>query len=129
MEKSVTVKVNPSFNLEEFSNQLADMYRARGYSVDVTLFKSSSIIIFDKNTGGVNMVLGMGEGIKATCTYDDEKLIINFSDGDWTGKFVGFAVGWFLCLIPLFTAIAGTVKQTSLPKKISNDAAVIAVNL
>ena len=128
MAKSVMLKVNPSFNLEEFSNQLADMYRAKGYAVNVAMFNGNSIITFDKNTGGINMLLGMGEGIKATCTYNNENLIVNFSEGDWTGKIIGYAVGWFLCMIPFITAIIGTVKQTSLPKNISNDLTVIASN-
>ena len=122
------LKVGPAFNLEVFSNQLADTYRAKGFAVNVASFNGSSVITFDKNTGGINMLLGMGEGIKATCTLNNDSLIINFSDGDWTGKIVGLLVGWFLCLVPFITAIVGCVKQTSLPKSISNDATMLAAN-
>ena len=128
MANSVMLKVGPAFNLEVFSNQLADTYRAKGFAVNVASFNGSSVITFDKNTGGINMLLGMGEGIKATCTLNNDSLIINFSDGDWTGKIVGLLVGWFLCLVPFITAIVGCVKQTSLPKSISNDATMLAAN-
>ncbi len=128
MANSVMLKVNPAFDLEAFSNQLADTYRAKGFAVNVAAFNGSSIITFDKNTGGINMLLGMGEGIKSTCTLNNDSLIINFSDGDWTGKIIGLAVGWFLCLVPFITAIVGCVKQSSLPKSIANDATVLAAN-
>lgn len=128
MANSVMLKVNPSFDLEAFSNQLADAYRAKGFAVNVTTFDGSSIITFDKNTGGINMLLGMGEGIKATCTMNNDSLTINFSDGDWTGKIIGLAVGWIVCFVPFITAIVGCVKQTSLPKSIANDATVLAAN-
>lgn len=86
MANSTMLKVSPAFDLEAFSNQLADAYRAKGFAVNVAAFNGSSVITFDKNTGGINMLLGMGEGIKATCTLNNDSLIINFSDGDWTGK-------------------------------------------
>ena len=56
----------------------------------------------------------------------DGVLTINFSDGDWTGKIIGLCVGWFICFVPFITAIIGCVKQSQLPKKIGNDAMMIA---
>ncbi len=48
-------------------------------------------------------------------------LNITFTDAEWTSKIIGAVIGWFLCLIPLITAIIGVVRQTSLPKNIEND--------
>ena len=55
----------------------------------------------------------------------EETLIVSFSDGDWTSKIIGFAVGLFCC-IPFVTAIIGTLRQLSLPKDIENDITVLA---
>lgn len=126
MADTVFINVTPDFNMHAFVNQLAEKYRMEGFTVTVADFNNSVILTFDKNTGGINMLLGLGQGIKATCMLSNGVLSINFSDGDWTGKIIGLAVGWFICLIPFVTAIVGCVKQSQLPKNIGNDAMVIA---
>ncbi len=129
MANNVMFNVNPTFDMEVFAAKLADTYRAKGYDVNVANMNGMCTIAFDKGTGGINMLLGLGEGIKATITKMNDTLMINYSDAEWTGKIIGCVVGWFLCMIPMITAIIGIVKQTSLPKKISNDATMIASTL
>lgn len=119
------INVPPNFNLHMFAGQLAEKYRMDGFTVTVADFNNSVVITFDKNTGGINMLLGLGEGIKATCMVANGVLSINFSDGDWTGKIIGLVVGWFICLVPFITAIIGCVKQSQLPKNIGNDAMML----
>lgn len=126
MANNVMFNVKPSFEIESFATKLSEIYRMKGYAVNVAFMNNSAIITFEKNTGGMNMLLGLGEGIKATVMKNGDMVSIAFSDGEWTGKIIGFAVGWVLCLIPFITAIIGTVKQTSLPKSIGNDATMIA---
>lgn len=126
MANNVMFNVGANFDMSDFSEKLADMYRAKGYAVNVAYMNGTSIITFDKNTGGINMLLGMGEGIKATCMLSNNTLSINFSDGDWIGKIVACVVGWILCGIPVITGIIGIVKQTKLPKSISTDATMLA---
>ncbi len=126
MADTVFINVTPNFDLYMFANQLAEKYKMEGFNVTVANFNNSVVLTFDKNTGGINMLLGLGQGIKATCMLANGTLSINFSDGDWTGKIIGLAVGWFICLIPFITAIVGCVKQSQLPKNIGNDAMVIA---
>lgn len=121
--------VGPNFNLTTFSEQLAGLYRTKGFMVNVAYFNGNSVITFEKDVGGINYLLGLGEGIKATVSQNGNAVMINYSDGDWTGKIVGFAVGWILCFIPLITALIGTVKQLSLNDKITGDAMIIASNL
>lgn len=126
MADSVFFNVPPDFNLQMFAGQLAEKYRMEGFNVTVADFNNSVVLTFDKDTGGINMLLGLGQGIKATCMVVNGALSISFSDGDWTGKIIGLCVGWFVCFIPFITAIVGCVKQTQLPKKIGNDAMMIA---
>ena len=126
MADNVMFNVRPDFNMEAFSQRLAEMYRAKGYTVNAAMMNGCSIITFDKGTGGINTLLGMGEGIKATCTRMGDTVNISFSDAEWTGKIVGLAIGWILCFVPFITALIGVVRQTSLPTAIGNDAVLIA---
>lgn len=129
MADSIMFNVKPDFDLYEFSKRLAELYSAKGFTVNVTNINGSSIITFDKKTGGINILLGMGLGIKATCTLLNGALNISFTDAEWTGKIVACVVGWFLCWIPIITGIIGIVQQIQLPKDIGNDAKLIASNM
>ncbi len=126
MADTVYFNVAPDFDLQMFAGQLAEKYRMEGFTVTVANFNTAEVITFDKETGGINMLFGLGQGIKATCMVTDGVLTVNFSDGDWTGKIIGLLVGWFICLIPFITAIVGCVRQSQLPKKIGADAVMIA---
>lgn len=126
MADPARINVGPQFNMVNFSEQLASLYRSRGFAVTVTPFGTNTSIKFDKNTGGINMLLGLGQGVTANCTLDNNVLTVNYTNEDWTGKIIGFAVGWMLCFIPFITAIVGTVKQVQLTKGISTDAAMVA---
>lgn len=121
MASNFMLNVSPEFNMEAFSEQLANLYRARGYVVTVANVNGNAIISFEKNVGGINTILGLGEGVKANCMVNNGVLNVTFTDAEWTSKIIGAVIGWFLCLIPLITAIIGVVRQTSLPKNIEND--------
>lgn len=129
MANNVMFNVKPTFDMEVFTTRLADTYKAKGYTVNVVNMNGSCSITFDKGTGGINTLLGMGEGIKANITRMNDTVSINFSDAEWTGKIIGFVAGWFLCMIPFITASIGTMRQLSLPKSIANDATMIASSL
>lgn len=126
MANQIVFNVSPDFNIQMFAQQLAEKYRMEGFAVTVAEFNGSEIITFDKETGGINTVLGLGQGIKATCMVMNGALVIDFSDADWTGKIIGLIIGWFICLIPGITALIGAIRQSQLPKKITNDAMMIA---
>lgn len=125
MADTYNFAVPDTFDLNGFSMALADYYRKKGYVTTVANFGASTSINFDKDTGGINMLLGMGEGIQANCTVSNGMLTINFANAEWTGKIIGLAVGWFLCWIPFVTAIIGCVRQVNLPKSIGSDSAMI----
>ncbi len=122
MANTLMVDAPENFDLEKFSAELSETYQAKGFTVQVMKMKNGVRLKFDKKTGGINMLLGLGLGVTATCTLQrNGNLIVNYSDADWTGKIVGLIVGWFLCFIPVITAIIGCLKQSSLTKDIDND--------
>ena len=105
--------------------RLRDTYQSKGFRVNLMTMKNGVRIKFDKNCGGINMLLGLGKGITAVCTKQGDSLVVNYSDGDWVGKIVGLAVGWLMCLIPFITALVGLFGQFSLPKEINDEIMVI----
>lgn len=123
------LNVKPSFDMEVFAGKITDTYRAKGFTVNSVMMNGNCIITFNKGTGGINTILGMGKGIKATFVRANDTLSINFSDAEWTGKIIAIAVGWFLCLVPFITGIIGAVGQIGLPKEITNDATMIAAGM
>ena len=129
MADNVMINVRETFNMEAFAARLADTYRGKGYTVNVVNMNGIFSLTFDKGTGGINTLLGMGEGIKANITWMNGTVNINFSDAEWTVKIIGLVAGWFLCMIPFVTAIIGTTRQLSLPKSIANDAMMIAASM
>ena len=126
MADNVMFNVRPSFDLFRFAEELANQYRAKGYLVNVANLNGTAVIRFEKGTGGINSVVGLAEGIRATCLLMGNALTITFSDAEWTSKIIGFVIGWILCFIPIITAAIGTVRQLELPKSIAGDAMLIA---
>lgn len=127
MAETFMLNVSENFNLYAVTQQLADMYRAKGFTVNIVNFNNSVILEFDKGVGGINMILGMDLGIKATFTVTGNTLMVNYSDAAWTGKIIGFCIGWFVCFVPLITAIIGTINQSKLPKEINSAITMFAV--
>ena len=129
MEESTMFNVADTFDTEMFAEKLADTYRAKGYNVNVVKMNGIYSLTLDKGIGGINMLFGMGLGIKANITRNNDTVSISYSDAEWTSKIIGLVVGWFFCLIPFITAIIGSVQQLSLPKSISKDAQMIAASM
>lgn len=125
MANTLMTNVPENFDMEVFGQRLQECYQAKGFQVSRATISNSVRIQFDKGCGGINILLGMGKGITANCTLQGNALVVNYSDGDWTGKIVGLIVGWVLCFIPLITALIGCIGQNSLPKEINNDIMMI----
>ena len=129
MANNFMVNVSEDFDIMAMADEIAERYQGKGFNVRTLKMKKGVKIIFEKNCGGINMLLGMGLGITANCMISGREgdiLNVTFSDGDWTGKIVGCIVGWFLCFIPVITAVIGIFKQLSLPSEISTDIQMIA---
>ncbi len=122
MANNLMINVDEDLDLGNLAEEIADTYRGKGFTVTVAKLKNGACtLVFDKGTGGINMLLGMGIGIKATMTAKNGMLNVNYSDAEWTGKIIGLIAGWFLCMVPFVTAIIGSVKQMGIAKEINND--------
>lgn len=130
MADYLTLNVNPSFDMDIFAVLLADRYLSRGYAVDVDRSNGTYSLSFSKDTGAMHTLLGLNQGIKATITQvSGDTVSISFTRAQWKSKIICCTLGWPLCMIPFITAIIGTAKQLSLPKKIGYDASSIAALL
>lgn len=130
MSSSFILSVSNNFNLGAYCQNIAQFYQMKGFIVNVAVFSPyNAQIIFDKDTRGINTILGLGIGLKASIVLNGNILSVTFSDAEWTGKVIGLVIGWFLCLIPLVTAVIGIIKQTDFPKQLQNDMTMIAANM
>lgn len=122
MANNFTLNVSENLDLDAFSTKITQMYQAKGYGVNTLKMKNGVKFTVEKGLGGINTILGMGEGITVTCMlHGNNTVSVNFSDAEWTGKIVGLIVGWFLCWVPCVTAIMGIMRQTGLEKSLAND--------
>ena len=129
MANNFMVNISESFDINEMANQIVEMYQSKGFNVRALKMKNGVKITVEKGVGGINTLLGLGQGITATCTIygkDKDTLSVNFSDGDWMGKIVGLVAGWFLCFVPAITAVIGILRQTGLQKDFANDIQMVA---
>lgn len=126
MADTLMINVPTDFDLNLLTSKLGGLYQSQGYTVNtISVSPTSTRIVLDKNCGGINMLLGMGEGVTANCTINENCLFVNYTDAEWTGKIIGIALGWLLCFIPFITALIGGYNQLELPKKINNNIMMI----
>ena len=129
MANTFMTNVPANLNMAYLGQRLQEIYRAKGYNVSMVTGETNLRIQFDKNCGGINMLLGLGKGITANRCREKGSLMVNDSDGNWTGKIIGLAIGWVLCWIPFITAISGCVQRNGRPNEISNDIRAIVNGL
>lgn len=121
MADSRMIPIGPGFDMQAMISQVVQMYQAKGFTVSVMAFGGGVSIDFRKDDEGIKKYVGLALGIKANITVSNGTMMVDFTDAEWTGKIVGMAVGWFLCLIPFIIALVGCFKQSELPKTIAND--------
>ncbi len=124
MANNFMANVSEGFDIVNFAEEIAAKYMAQGFTANVIKMKRNVKIKFSKGCGGINTILGMGQGITADLMLsgkESDTLSVSFSDGDWTSKIIACVIGWFLCFIPVITGVIGIIHQLSLPKNIEND--------
>lgn len=131
MASGFMLNVNENFNLGEFTNRLSQLYRTKGYDVEVYPQNEKCVSMkFKKGTDTLKTILGMKQEITANIVVDNNTMMINFNDAEWTVKIIVLIVGLFVfCWILAVTAIIGIVQQANLPKNIENDSNSIAMQL
>ncbi|MCL2828372.1 MAG: hypothetical protein FWD99_06495 [Oscillospiraceae bacterium] len=119
--------VPPNFNMDDLVQKVTQMYQAKGFDVtSMPMGSGGASIDFRKNDGGIQKYVGLALGIRANIMLQNNTVVINFSDPEWTGKIVGLAIGWVFCLIPFIIAIVGCVQQSEFPQSVGNDIQALA---
>lgn len=136
MASSTMVNVGSDFDMTNFVNRLAESYQAKGFNVTAANLGGGASIVFDKDTGGVNTILGLGKGITANCMLNNGTLNVSYTNEDLTSKIVGLCVtpllfvipilGWIALVVRLVMGIVGLVGQLQLPKEISGEIRMLA---
>ena len=121
MANMLTMDVKENFDMTELTERLMERYQMQGYLVQKMKMKNGVNLIISKKLGGINTLLGLGEGITVTITNRNNSLNVTYSNSEWTSKIIGLGVGWILCFIPFITAIMGCIRQSGLDDKINND--------
>ena len=121
MADTKMIPITEDFDLHKMIEQLVQTYRGNGFDVQAMQMGDGVSITFSKDNDGIKKFVGLALGIKANISINNSTLMVNFSDAEWTGKIIAMAVGWFLCLIPFIIGIYGALKQSELPKTITND--------
>lgn len=152
MANNLIMNVSENFNLDSFVKQLVANFQAEGYSVNCSELSGMKKILIGKDNSGIKNFLGLGQGITVTCGVNNNMLNLTYSDGNWGFKVFQFIMGsifllyfngnwgfkfyqlltgrftllYFIGLPFLICAIIGTVKQATLPNKISEAGKMIA---
>ena len=125
MAETKMVPIGSDFQMNDMVEKLVKMYQAKGFEVNAVQTGDVVSIKFSKDNDGIKKFVGLALEVTANLSISNSTsgntLMINFTDAEWTGKIIGLAVGWFLCLIPFFIAVYGAIKQSELPKTITND--------
>lgn len=122
MAQPLYINIPEGFDMGIFARKMTDAYQAKGYAVQPSVNGNTAVIVLSKDLGGINTVLGLGEGVTLNCSVLDGRLIISFLNEEWTSKIIACVLGWICCFIPLITGLVGVYRQITLPNNISADA-------
>ncbi|MDR1953220.1 MAG: zinc ribbon domain-containing protein [Clostridiales Family XIII bacterium] len=126
MATTTIFQIPSSFNMNNLVTKVSQLYQAKGFTVTAIPIGSGVTIDFRKDNDNIKKYVGLSLGIKANIMIQDENIVINYTDAEWTGKIFGFVIGWFLCWIPWIPTIIGTIRQSGLPKNIGNDIQMVS---
>lgn len=126
MAETKMIPIGQDFDLNEMVRSLIQIYQAKGFEVTAMQTGNGVSISFSKDDDGIKKIAGLALGVTANITINNNALMVNFTDAEWTGKIIAAIIGWFLLFIPLFTAGYGAVKQMDLPKTIGKDIQMFA---
>ena len=121
MADAKMIPIGADLDLNKLVNQIQQMYQGKGFEVTVAQMGQQITINFNKDADGIKKFVGLALAITANITINNNTMMINFTDAEWTGKIIALAVGWILCFVPFALGIYGAVKQSELPKIIGKD--------
>lgn len=120
MGKSITLGLNPGYDLGYILSAADQQLKAQGYETILTVMnQNSATMVVKKDRDGIKNIIGMGVECQVNITVINGNTMTINIESEWTNKIIAIAVGWFFCLIPFITGIIGCSTQSSLPNKIS----------
>ena len=121
MADQFKISVPEYFYIGELKNELVNKYEEEGYNVDVLDESDSSFSVkIEKDMGGFLQYLGLAKAITVNVELEGDKIAVDFTNPEWTGKIVAGVVGLCVILIPLITAIVGAIGQMNFPNEIGD---------
>ena len=121
MADQFKISVPEYFYISELKNELVNKYEEEGYNVDVLDESESSFSVkIEKDMGGFLQYLGLAKAITVNVELEGDKIAVDFTNPEWTGKIVAGVVGLCVILIPLITAIVGAIGQMNFPNEIGD---------
>lgn len=77
MASTLMLNIPPNFDLNQMTTRVKDQFMSQGFSVSAAMVsKNSSRIVLDKGCGGINMLLGMGQGLDVVHRQDFPKRLV-----------------------------------------------------
>lgn len=113
------VQIVPGTDLAAVVNFVSQNLSAQGFAVQAQMMSPvSASLVVAKDRDGFKNFIGLGLECKVMLTVTGEGQLTVNVESEWTNKIIAIAVGWFVCMIPLFTGIAGAINQANMPEKI-----------
>ena len=113
------IQFAPGTDLAAVINYASQSLSAQGYAVQAQMLSPASAnLVVTKDRDGFKNIIGLGLECKVMLTVTGEGQLSVNVESEWTNKIIAIAVGWFVCMIPFFTGIAGVINQSNMPEKI-----------
>lgn len=122
MSKTMSFPVSGDFNLEKFTAEFTEYYRAKQYEVSaMPEGRAAMRIEIGKNSDGIMYYLGLGMKAEISVTLSEfssgqKNIAFEINDAAFVVRIVDLVVGWFLCLVPFITGLIGFVNNSEFMK-------------
>ena len=131
MAEPIKISVPENFDLAKFAKQISKTCEREGYTTtfyddDCKTFFSLKI---EKDMGGFLQWIGLGQSITLNAELEGTKLVVHYTNAEWTSKIIALAIGWLIIWIPFVTGLIGTFKQMNLPNAINEEVRKIATEI
>ncbi len=124
MGKSITIGLNPGYDLGAVCSAADQQLKAQGFETMLTVMnQNSASLIVKKDRDGFKNFVGLGIECQVSATvFNGNTMTVNI-ESEWTNKIIAIAIGvflgwWLLPFALLITGIIGCSNQSSLPNRI-----------
>ena len=131
MAEPLRISVTENFDLAELAKQISKTCEREGYTANFydDDCKTSFSLKIEKDMGGFLQWIGLGQSITLNAELEGTKLVVHYTNAEWTSKIIALAIGWFILWIPFVTGLIGTFKQMNLPNAINEEVRKIVTEI